>query len=52
MGPVHHRPKIAMGRKPTWRRWIITAGIRPWMTDGNSEPAPAFLFTSFCAFGR
>ena len=21
VGLVHHRPKIAVGRKPTWRRW-------------------------------
>jgi transaldolase len=33
VGLVHHRPKSAVGRKPTWRRWTITAGIRPWMNS-------------------
>jgi len=33
VGLVHHRPKIAVGRKPTWRRWTITAGIHPWMNS-------------------
>jgi hypothetical protein len=27
------RPKIAVGRKPTWRRWTVTAGIYPWMNS-------------------
>ncbi|MFZ0503002.1 MAG: hypothetical protein WAM44_04775, partial [Chthoniobacterales bacterium] len=30
---VHHRPKIAVGRKSTWRRWTTTAGIHPWMNS-------------------
>src|ERR1700693_2228801 len=31
VGLVHTRPKSAVGRKPTWRRWTIAAGIHPWM---------------------
>jgi hypothetical protein len=32
-GACAFRPKIAVGRKPTWRRWTITAGIHPWMNS-------------------
>jgi hypothetical protein len=36
VGLAHHRPKIAVGRKPTWRRWTITAGIH--LVWGSGSP--------------